>query len=579
MRLVSVFFLSALVAVHNSSARAQSLIGADLGAQEFNRQQERERLLREQQERMPDVQLDRPEVDVIAKRLPVNESPCFHIHTIVLAGEAAEKFQSLLRVADIAGDGSADVATGRCLGTSAINLVMKRLQNALVSDGYVTSRVLAPPQDLSGGVLTLHLLPGRVHRLRFADDTATRATLWNAVPVQAGALLKLSDIEQALENFKRLPSVEAAIEITPADHAADSPGDSPGESDIVISWQQRRPFRLSLSADDAGSRATGKYQGALTLSYDHWWTLNDLFYVSVHHDLGKGDPGPRGTAGQTVHYSLPFGYWLLGVTASRNHYWQAVTGAVDTQIYRGDLRAQEVRLSRLVYRSVHRKTTLYVSGWHRASNNTIDNVEVQVQRRRMAGWEFGVANRDYLGSGTLDLSASYRRGTGANGSLRAPEEAFGDGTSRPRILTLGALLTMPFALRAQRLRYTAALRGQVNDTPLIVQDRFAIGSRATVRGFDNTQLLLAERGWFTRNDLSLALGQTGSALYLGLDYGEVGGPATTLFAGRHLSDATLGLQGAVKNLFYDFFISRPLSAPAFLRPLSTQFGFSLNASY
>ncbi len=32
---------------------------------------------------------------------------------------------------------------------------------------------------------------------------------------------------------------------------------------------------------------------------------------------------------------------------------------------------------------------------------------------------------------TLDGNLAYRRGTGAYGSLRAPEENFGEGTARP----------------------------------------------------------------------------------------------------------------------------------------------------
>ncbi|MFT2612525.1 ShlB/FhaC/HecB family hemolysin secretion/activation protein, partial [Escherichia coli] len=87
-----------------------------------------------------------------------------------------------------------------------------------------------------------------------------------------------------------------------------------GQSDLVISYRQAFPLRLAVSVDDSGSDATGKYQGSITLSYDNWWTLNDLFYVSVNHDLGGGNAGPRGSRGSTVHYSLPFGYWNLGFT-------------------------------------------------------------------------------------------------------------------------------------------------------------------------------------------------------------------------------------------------------------------------
>ena len=41
---------------------------------------------------------------------------------------------------------------------------------------------------------------------------------------------------------------------------------------------------------------------------------------------------------------------------------------------------------------------------------------------------------------------------------------------------------------------------------LDAQDRFAIGGRYTVRGYDGEASLSAERGWLLRNDLSWAVG-------------------------------------------------------------------------
>ncbi|MBB1241759.1 ShlB/FhaC/HecB family hemolysin secretion/activation protein, partial [Klebsiella pneumoniae] len=112
--------------------------------------------------------------------------------------------------------------------------------------------------------------------------TSRQATASNAVPVRRGDLLNLRDIEQALENFRRVPTVEADIQITPAE------GDDarPGDSDVVILWQQRSPpVRFSVSLDDAGSRATGKLQGAATLSLDSPLSWNDLFYINVSRDM------------------------------------------------------------------------------------------------------------------------------------------------------------------------------------------------------------------------------------------------------------------------------------------------------
>jgi hemolysin activation/secretion protein len=43
------------------------------------------------------------------------------------------------------------------------------VQNAIIERGYVTTRILAAPQDLKTGVLMLTVVPGRVNAIRFAD--------------------------------------------------------------------------------------------------------------------------------------------------------------------------------------------------------------------------------------------------------------------------------------------------------------------------------------------------------------------------------------------------------------------------
>lgn len=195
---------SLLVPLLPVKAQSAPPISVDQSAQELLRQQERERQLREQQERTPDVRLEAPAADA-ALRLPIDERPCFPIRRIELAGEAADRFRWALKAADP----SYDPATGGCLGTEGVNTVLKRVQNAIVARGFVTTRVLAAPQDLTGGVLTLTLLPGRIRAIRFVEGTDSRATVWNALPAQPGDLLNLRDIEQGLENFKHVPTAEA----------------------------------------------------------------------------------------------------------------------------------------------------------------------------------------------------------------------------------------------------------------------------------------------------------------------------------------------------------------------------------
>ncbi|AIZ34666.1 ShlB/FhaC/HecB family hemolysin secretion/activation protein [Pseudomonas sp. K1(2024)] len=521
--------------------------------EELQRQRERERVLREQLDTRPDVRLEAAPAEGATGRLPQNETPCFRIQQIRLIGDAAEQFQWALRAANPAHD----PALGQCLGAGGLNLTMKRVQNAIIEKGFVTTRVLAEAQDLNSGILVLTLLPGRIGQIRFDAATSSRANAWNALPARPGDLLNLRDIEQGLENFKRVPTADADIRIAPAS-AQDA---KPGESDVIIAWRQRFPARLSLSVDNSGSKTTGKYQGAVALSLDNPLSLNDLFYASFNHDLGGGESGSKGTKGHTLHYSVPFGYWQLAFTTSEYDYHQTVAGVNQNFSYRGESRNNELRLSRLVYRDAVRKTTLWSSLWTRSSDNFIDDTQIEQQHRRMAGWQAGVGHREFIGASTLDLGLSYRRGTGAHGALAAPEEAFGDGSARAKIILADAQLQVPFTVQDQRLRYIGAWRAQWNRTELVPQDRFTIGTRYSVRGFDGENILSGDRGWTLSNELGLALGNSGQEAYAGIDYGEVGGNAADYLVGRRLAGAVVGVRGGYRNLTYDWSWGTPLKKP------------------
>ena len=226
-------------------------------ALEQRRQQERLDALRRQQEKGTDVR--RPAAPAAElTRLPEQEAPCFNIDRLQLTGDDEGRFGWLLKAAN--GPDATDSPQGRCLGSQGINLVSRRLQNALIAEGYVTSRVTAEAQDLKAGTLTLRLFLGRIHAIRFAGEEEAPTSLRTAVPAKPGDVLNLRDVEQALENFKRLPSADADIRIEPAA--------TQGESDLVIAYRRTRPWRLTLAGDDSGTRATGKYQGNVTVAYE-----------------------------------------------------------------------------------------------------------------------------------------------------------------------------------------------------------------------------------------------------------------------------------------------------------------------
>jgi hemolysin activation/secretion protein len=224
------------------------------------------------------------------------ESPCFVVDEIHLTGSHSNTFafaleKVLLRKPNI---------IGRCLGINGVNAVISDVQNEIILAGYVTTRVLAGAQDLRSGELTLSVIPGTVNAIKLNDDELSLSRLAASVPVDEGQLLDLRDIEQAIENLRRVPTVAAEVDIVPT-AGSDA---APGMSDLLIHHSQERSFRLTLSVDDSGYDSTGRYQGAATLALDNPLELSDLFYASVNSDLGHAE-NDGDTGGYSLHYSVP----------------------------------------------------------------------------------------------------------------------------------------------------------------------------------------------------------------------------------------------------------------------------------
>lgn len=543
-------------------------------ADELRRQQERVQEQRGLLEATPDVRLPGP-APAASGRLALNETPCFRIDHVDIktinhsasTTDETSAFDWLSK--SLAGADEGDSPLGRCLGTQGIALLIKRAQDALIARGFVTSRVLAPSQNLQSGTLMLTVIPGRIARIVPArPEDERRVAYWNAVATREGEILNLRDIEQTLENLKRVPTAEVDIKIAPADQ--------PGQSDLLIDHQQSRLARLTLTADDSGSKTTGKYQGSATLSLDNLLALSDLFYFTRNNDLGGGDPGSRGTRGHVVHYSMPWGYWALGLTSSESSYYQAVTGSTTSYIYSGSSGSTELKASRLFYRDASTKDTVYLKATERHSRNFINDTEVLIQRRASALWELGLEHRAFIGRGTFQASVAHKRGTRDFGAIDAPEETSGTGTARPSFYVADVYWSTPWTPWQAPLGYQATLRLQATDMALAAPDRFALGGRHTVRGFDGENSLSGDAGWLLRQDLQWNLGQTGSQIYLALDVGEVDGPNTAGLPDRFMAGTALGWRVQYKTFQLDTFVGRPVHTPPTVRTSASTAGFSMN---
>lgn len=530
--------------------------------EETLRQRQRsETLERQQRLQAPSVHLPAEGEMVGAEEFPA-ETPCFRIQGVQLEGERIGDFPWM----------QAELARpiGRCLGREGINLVVRRITNEFLARGYITTRIGLPEQDLSSGILRLTLIPGVIGAIRFADESAD-ASWRSAFPARPGDLLNLRDLEQGLEQLKRVPSQDAEIRILP--------GSRPGESEVVIDLKRGKPWRLLASLDDSGAKATGRLQAGLTIALDNPLGLNDLFSASLNSDAER-DGMMRGTRGSSFSWSAPWGYWTASLGGSAYRYRQTVQGTSQRFVSSGEVQNAEFRLHRVLHRDQTSKTGVQARLAKRWARSFIEDTEIEVQRRNVTSAEFALTHRHYFGPAQLDAVLAHREGVPWwNGQEDAPGRASASPTFRYRLQTLDVGLSVPFRLGETPLRYLGSFRGQAGSSPLYASEFFAIGSRYTVRGFDGEQLLAAERGWFLRNELEFPLGASGQSLYAGLDHGELEGPSVATLPGDRLTGAAVGLRGAVGGAFYDLFAGWPLYKPAGYRTAQPAAGFQLIYQY
>ncbi|WP_413226804.1 ShlB/FhaC/HecB family hemolysin secretion/activation protein [Burkholderia sp. AU38729] len=541
-------------------------------------QQQRDAQRREAVIDAPTVRSDVSRVE-IHPALP-EETPCFPIDRFTLDvpealpdGVKAQAASALPQDRFAFARDWLDHYVGACVGKQGVDTLVKGLSQVILSRGYLTTRVLLSEQDLSSGMLTLALIPGVIRHVRFTDEKL-RGTWKTAFPTRAGELLSLRDLEQGLEQMKRVSNQDVSMQIVPAD--------VPGESDVVLDVKRGRPWTVVASIDNSGTRATGKLQGNLSLGIDNPLGLNDVFNIGVSQDLELGDKG-LGSHGWNGFYSIPWGYWTATLSAYTNTYYQQIAGVNQTFVASGNSKTVDLKLHRVLARSQNDVLGAQIRLSRRFGQSFIEDTEIPQQRRNNTFVELGLTERHYFGGAQFDGTLAYRQGVGAFGA-QDDILAFGGGpTYRYRMAVLDGNLSVPFAIARQPLRYVTTVHGQYTGNTLYYIDDLTIGGRYTVRGFDGETMLAAARGFYWRNELQAPIAQTGHAAYAGLDYGRVWGPQPVALVGTQLAGAAIGIKGSVGTRFgayaYDLFAGTPVYKPSGFDTARVTVGFQLTSQF
>jgi hemolysin activation/secretion protein len=478
------------------------------------------------------------------------EKPCFPIREVTLGDD--NPFPWL--------ESTVAPVEGQCIGEKGLKIVRETVANTLIEHGYVTTRVAMPPQSLSSGMLQLEIQPGRVGLMESDGPAPGRAA--NALPLDTGDVLNQRDLDQALENIRRLASQpNASFSVLP--------GAAPGESDISLHTGNSKRWHLALGYDNAGQIATGKNELSASLVLDSPLALYDQLQAYGLTNADRGASG-KGADAAALSYSVPFGYTMLTLDANQSSYLQTLATDFGPVEYKGSQKNAGIRLSRVVQRNGHSRTEVRARLFRSVAHNFVLNTPIDVQDRDVYGYEVGVAHRHYFGQVQLDASVGWRAtlpgiSKQSGTMLDAP-----DFTGSQQMETASVNISAPFRLGGQPFSWQFGWNAQNAVTPVTSPDFFTIGSRYQVRGFDQQSTLAAESGWAVSNELDwYAPTSFGvQAVYTGVDAGRVRGPSARYLPGNTLVGMVAGIKGSLvmgKRLMpdvnYDVSVGWPLHKP------------------
>lgn len=458
----------------------------------------------------------------------------------------------------------------RKLTVEDVNRLSTSLNTALIEHGYVTSRIGIPSQSLASGNLQFNLQLGRVESVLY--KTYAQPLPWqNAFPIREGDILNIRNIEQGIEQMKRIGSQNVSVEL--------EPGTKPLATNIVLETTKKPSIHGMISIDDSGLKDTGKLQWTAAIGVDRVFNANDSLNLSINRDAAQ-DGEQKGSRNHAISYSIPRGKDTFSISYSDMKYHQTINSMATPFISSSHAKTVRGSWNHVFHRDRTTKRSWDIIISKRNAKNYINDVEIAVQRANTASLEVGISERRYIKKNTLYSRATIKQGVGWFGSQ--PEYGNGAPSTRYTQLLLDVDYQIPRIWGHRPASITTSFYGQwtLGDKRLFSRDMISLGNRYTVQGFDGENTLMAESGWYMRNEVASYIPKWKSSVYANIDFGAVYGPSTEVLTGRFIAGTSLGIRGQFKSgLFYDVFVGAPLYKPSGYKTDSVTAGFQAGVRF
>ena len=466
---------------------------------------------------------------------------------------------------------------GDCISVSLIDEALRAITNRYIADGFVTSRAVVGPQDLSSGTLEIFLVEGSLTSIRSNEGGYANGPLRVAFGGLQAENLNLRKIEQGVDQLARLGSYEPSIDI--------EPGEQSGTSNLLVMRKRiGREWRPSLSFDNDGSAATGRYQVTAGLDLDDAFGVADYWSFYYARDL-KNDPAV-GNVSVGGFVSIPYGWWTLTLSAGKFRYKSVLSGNDQSFASAGESWNSSVALENMVYRNANTKFSL---NWVLAlqdTENSIQGIRLSSSSYRQVTGSANFRLQKRLIDALVGIDLGIARGIdilGANSADTGPDGA----SIKARRLTAAFTYQSKMSAWKQAFDYSVILRGQAAFDPAFSSGRFSLGGSSTVRGFRDDGLS-GRYGFFLRQQVGFPLFllfpghrdvQSSVSGFAGYDAGIIIPHNADRFERGQLHSSVFGLRLANRFIQAELTASAPVYAPKFITGRPAEIATSVRLTF
>ncbi|MCE9507801.1 MAG: hypothetical protein K8R48_05725 [Alphaproteobacteria bacterium] len=432
-----------------------------------------------------------------------------------------------------------------------LNIIAQRVTKKYREDGYIFSRAVLSPQKISGGVVHLRAVEGRISDVRlvgkFRDKDGLIAAF--ADKIKAAGVANTREMERYLLLIDDLPGITAKSFIKPSGTV--------GGGDLIINIEEDL-FEGAASIDNRSSKYIGPYKGTLVGAFSSTLGIHDrttlrgivtretkeLKFGEITHEEQIGSEGFKIKGQVTLTGSEPGGnIAALGIQG-------------DSQTYALEGNYPMMR---------NRRYNLNLLGGLEALNSVTDIQGIKTANDRVrtlhATAQFDYAD-SFNGVSKVDLTA-----TQGLDILGATED--GPGRSRAN----GAHRFLKGAVTATRVQtlsdhYALMLSGtgQVSRDPLLSSEEFTVGGQSYGRAYDSGEIT-GDGGWAGVVELRYGAAVSNRFIesyqaYGNIDYGRVNNkdPAVGEKSRDSLTSAGLGIRfNGVQNFSGYVELDKPLN--------------------